>query len=197
VSLAEIFAAATVSVSSSPTISGGLRAQQTAEWKGDFRDVRQFPYFLGHGHARRRPRLELGEDTLRLPVLFTIAVASLSTVAWLLLQADLNFQEVDGTAPTALRSDEPRHFEIARAANPTTARILALDEARRLAFWTLVLNNRRQACDIAVRASYTGANGSGLDQWTVVCRDGNEYSVSVEPNAKDSVCVGNAFDRSK
>jgi hypothetical protein len=35
-----------------------------------------------------------------------------------------------------------------------------------------------------------------LDQWTVVCRDGNEYSINVEPNAKDSVCVGNAFDRS-
>jgi hypothetical protein len=30
----------------------------------------------------------------------------------------------------------------------------------------------------------------------VACRDGNEYSISVEPNAKDSVCVGNAFDRS-
>lgn len=130
---------------------------------------------------------------MRLPVLFVIAVASLSPVAWLSLQADLNFQTADGTAP---RSDDPRHFEAARAANQTTAKILALDEARRLAFWTLVLKNRKQACDIVVRASYTGATGSGLDQWSVACRDGNEYSVSVEPNAKDSVCVGNAFDRS-
>ena len=130
---------------------------------------------------------------MRLPVLFVIAVASLSPVAWLSLPADLSFQTADGTAP---RSDDPRHFDMARAANQTTAKILALDEARRLAFWTVVLKNRKQACDSVVRASYTGATGSGLDQWSVACRDGNEYSVSVEPNAKDSVCVGNAFDRS-
>ena len=88
------------------------------------------------------------------------------------------------------------HFEPARVPNQTTARILALDEPRRLAFWTLVLKNRKQACDAVVRASYMGVTGSGLDLWTVACRDGHQYSLSVEPNAKDSVCVGNAFDRS-
>jgi hypothetical protein len=133
---------------------------------------------------------------LRLPIVFVIAAASLSPVAWLSVQADLNFHKANGTAPTVLHSDDPRHFEVPRVANQTTARILALDETRRLAFWTLVLKNRKQACDGVVRASYTGATGSGLDQWTVVCRDGNKYSISVEPNAKDSVCVGNAFDRS-
>lgn len=129
---------------------------------------------------------------MRLPVLFVIAVVSLSPVAWLAL----NFQKTDGTAPTALPSDVPKHFEAPRVANQTTARILALDEAQRLAFWTLVLKNRKQDCDAVVRASYTGATGGGLDQWTVACRNGNQYSLSVEPNAKDSVCVGNAFDRS-
>jgi hypothetical protein len=95
-----------------------------------------------------------------------------------------------------IRSDDPKPFEVAAAANQTTARILALDEPRRLAFWTLVLKNRKQTCDVVVRASYTGANGSGIDQWSVACRDGNHYSISVEPNAEDSACVGNAFDRS-
>lgn len=129
---------------------------------------------------------------MKLPVLFVIAVGSLSPVAWL----ELNFQKADRTASTVERSDPARHFEVVRVANQTTARILALDEARRLAFWTLVLKSREQSCDGVVRASHTGATASGLDRWTVVCRDGNQYSISVEPNAMDSVCVGNAFDRS-
>ena len=133
---------------------------------------------------------------MRRPVLFTIAVASLPPIAWLSVQADLNFKKANGAAPTALQSDVSKHFDAARVANQTTARILALDEARRLAFWTIVLKSRKQNCDMVVRASYTGATAAGLDQWTVVCRDGNEYSINVEPNAKDSVCVGNAFDRS-
>jgi len=162
----------------------------------DFRDGLQLLEFSAAAATRGGTLVSnSGRDIVRLPVLFAIAVASLS-VAWLSLQADWNFQKVDDTAPAVGGSEAPRHFDVARAANQTTAKILALDETRRLAFWTLVLKNRRQTCDIVVRASYTGANGSGIDQWAVVCRDGNEYSISVEPNAKDSVCVGNAFDRS-
>ena len=132
---------------------------------------------------------------LRLPVLLVIVVAGLSPIAWLSM-AGSNLQEARGVAPAVGHSDVPRHFDAARVANQTSTRILALDEARRLAFWTLVLKSRNQACDGVVRASYTGASGSGLDHWTVVCRDGTKYAISVEPNAKDSVCVGNAFDRS-
>jgi len=173
-----------------------LRAQHIVEWKADFRDGLQLLEFSAAAATRGGTLVSnSGRDIVRLPVLFAIAVASLS-VAWLSLQADWNFQKVDDTAPAVGGSEAPRHFDVARAANQTTAKILALDETRRLAFWTLVLKNRRQTCDIVVRASYTGANGSGIDQWAVVCRDGNEYSISVEPNAKDSVCVGNAFDRS-
>jgi hypothetical protein len=112
------------------------------------------------------------------------------------MQAGLIAKKPDGAAPGVVRSDAPTPSEVPPVANQTTARILAMDEARRRAFWTLVLKNRRQRCDAVVRASYTGATAAGLDQWTVVCRDGNEYAISVEPNAKDSVCVGNAFDRS-
>ena len=133
---------------------------------------------------------------MRLPVLFVIAVASILPVAWLSVQVDLKSQKVDGASPAGTSSDISKRFEAARIPNETSARILGLDEARRLAFWSLVLKSRRQSCDAVVRASYAGATGAGLDQWTVACRDGNHYSISVEPNAKDSVCVGNAFDRS-
>ncbi|HTO60696.1 MAG TPA: hypothetical protein VMM15_05515 [Bradyrhizobium sp.] len=133
---------------------------------------------------------------MRLPVILATAVASLTSVVWLSVQVDLPSQKADRIAPIAGGSNDIRPFDAARAGNQTTARILALDEARRLAFWTIVLKNRKQACDAVIRASYAGATGIGVDQWTVVCRDGNQYSMSVEPNAKDSVCVGNAFDRS-
>jgi hypothetical protein len=133
---------------------------------------------------------------LRLPVRLIVTVASLLSLVSLSVQTDLNLQEADGAAMAVTRSDGPRRFEASRVPNETTARILALDEPRRFAFWTLVLKNRKQACDAVVRASYSGGTPSGLDYWTVRCRDGNQYSISVEPNAKDSVCVGDAFDRS-
>jgi len=177
-------------------IGGRLRARHVAEWKTGFGDKRQLLESPCRRKARRPLRLQPREDVLRLPVLLAIAVAALSPVAWLSIQADSDLQKAGGVAPTIGRSEIPKHFEAVRVANQTSARILALDEARRLAFWTLVLKSRNQACDGVVRASYTGATGAGLDQWTVVCRDGTKYSISVEPNAKDSVCVGNAFDRS-
>ena len=127
-----------------------------------------------------------------------IAAASLSPLAWLTLRTDVDFKETDATTSAAARSGvvPPEHFEMASATNQTTTRILALDQAKRLAFWTLVLKSRMQTCDIVVRASYTGATASGLDHWSLVCRDGNAYSIKVEPNAHDSVCLGKAFDRS-
>jgi hypothetical protein len=127
-----------------------------------------------------------------------IAAASLSPVAWLALHAGLDFKQTDATTSAAARSEvvHAEHSEMAHAANQTTTRLLALDQAKRLAFWTYVLNGRKQACDIVVRASYTGATASGLDSWSLVCRNGNAYSIKVEPNAHDSVCLGKTFDRS-
>lgn len=127
-----------------------------------------------------------------------IAAASLLPVAWLALHADLDFKQTDATPSAAARSEvvHAEHFDMAHAANQTTTRILALDQAKRLAFWTLVLKSRKQTCDIVVRASYAGATAAGLDDWSLVCRDGRAYSIKVEPNAHDSVCLGKAFDRS-
>jgi hypothetical protein len=133
---------------------------------------------------------------LRLTVLFVIAAAACSPLAWLSMQAVLNPENADGAASAVTRSDDQRPLDGARLANQTSAKILALDEARRRAFWTFVLKSRKQRCDAVVRASYAGGTSSGLNHWTVRCLDGNQYTISVEPNAKDSVCVGNAFDRS-
>jgi hypothetical protein len=135
---------------------------------------------------------------LRLLTFFVISAASLSPVVWLAMDADLHLKTTDATTSTTVRSEivAPEHFKTAHLANETTARILALEQAKRLAFWTLVLKSKRQTCDVVVRASYEGGTESGLDYWSVGCHDGNEYSISVEPDAKESVCVGNAFDRS-
>jgi hypothetical protein len=84
-----------------------------------------------------------------------------------------------------------------------TTRILALDQAKHLAFWTSVLKNKKQACGVVVRTMYQGGTESGVDSWSIGCRDGHEYSISINPDAHGSeaefpvsVCSGNAFARS-
>ena len=83
----------------------------------------------------------------RSPILFLVAAASFA-VLWpvprFVLDADLPFRKADATTSTAMPSkpvaSEP--FKTAHAANKRTTRILALDQARHLAFWTSVLKNR-------------------------------------------------------
>ena len=70
-----------------------------------------------------------------------------------------------------------------------------MDRAEYLAFWTLILKNRKLS-DAVVRTTYQGGTESGVDNWSIRCRDGYEYSVNIEPNAQDAVCTGNAFARS-
>jgi hypothetical protein len=133
---------------------------------------------------------------LKLPGFFVIAAATLSPLAWLALQGELPLKVAEPTASIAVPSELPRHFEMASIPNQTTTRILGLDQAKRFSFWALILRSRKQACDVVVRAWYAGVADSGHDQWSVACRDGNQYSISVERDAKNSVCVGNAFNRS-
>jgi hypothetical protein len=103
--------------------------------------------------------------------------------------------------PSKAVASEP--FKTAHAANQRTTRILALDQAKHLAFWTSVLKNKKQACSVVVRTKYQGGAESGVDSWSIGCRDGNEYSISINPDAQGSeaefpvsVCSGNAFARS-
>jgi hypothetical protein len=101
--------------------------------------------------------------------------------------------------PTAVPSTgaASERFKTVRAPNQRTMRILAMDRAAHLAFWTLVLKHKKLACDAVVRATYQGSAESGVDNWSIGCRDGYEYSVSIEPsNAQDAGCTGNAFARS-
>ena len=146
--------------------------------------------------------------TTRLPILFLVAATSfvfIGVAAWFVLGADLHSKKADPTASTAVPSRVlvPEPLKKPYAANQTTTRILALDQARHLAFWTSVLKNKKQACSVVVRTKYQGGTESGVDSWSIGCRDGNEYSISINPDAPRpeaefpvSVCIGNTFTRS-
>jgi hypothetical protein len=122
-----------------------------------------------------------------------------ASAAWLVLDADLHLNNAYATAsstavPSKAVASEP--FKTVHAPNHRTTRILAMDRAKHLAFWTLVLKNKKLACDAVVRTTYRGGTESGVDNWSIRCREGYEYSVNIEPNAQDAVCTGNAFARS-
>ncbi len=132
---------------------------------------------------------------------FLAAAASfvvLWPVVWLVLDADLYLKKAGAATSAAARSKAvaPEPFKMAHAANQATTRILALDQAKHLAFWTFVLKNKKQACDVVVRTVYQGGTESGVDSWSIGCQDGNEYSISIDEDAQDSVCTRNAFLRS-
>jgi len=150
-----------------------------------------------------------GKDMMKhSPIFFLVAAASF-VVIWLaagfVLDADLHFRKVDATTSTAVPSKAlaPEPFKTAHTANPMTTRILALDQAKHLPFWTSVLKNRKQACGVVVRTKYQGRTESGVDSWSIGCRDGNKYSISINPGAQGpeaefpvAVCTGSAFTRS-
>ena len=137
----------------------------------------------------------------RSPILFLVAGASFTVVwlvPWFVLDADLHFRKADATTSTAMPSkavaSEP--FKTAHATNQRTTRILALDQARHLAFWTSVLRNKKHACNVVVRTTYEGGTEPGVDNWRIGCRDGNQYSISINPDAQGSVCNQNTFAQS-
>jgi hypothetical protein len=145
--------------------------------------------------------------TKRLLFLRLVAAASFGVIwlaAWFVLDADRHFEKANAATPTAVPSKvvAPEPFKSAHAANQMTARILALDQAKQLAFWTSVLKNKKQICNGAVRTMYLGGTESGGDSWSIRCRDGNQYSIRINPDAQGaeaefpvSACSGNAFAR--
>jgi hypothetical protein len=149
-----------------------------------------------------------GKDMMKhSPIFFLVAAASF-VVIWLaagfVLDADLQFRKADATTSTAVPSKAlaPEPFKTAHTANPMTTSILALDQAKHLAFWTSVLKNKKRPCNVVVRTMYQGGTESGVDSWSIGCRDGNEYSITINPDAQGSeaefpvsVCIGNAFVR--
>ena len=121
--------------------------------------------------------------------IFFLATAASFVVTWLVVWFVL-LQKADATTsppmPSKTVATEP--FKTAHAANQTTTRILALDQATHLAFWTFVLKNKKQACDVVVRTMYQGGTEAGVDSWSIGCQDGNEYSIGINPDAQGSVC---------
>jgi hypothetical protein len=131
--------------------------------------------------------------------IFLLAASASFVVTWLavwfVLDADLHLKKADATTSTIVPSKAvvPAPFKTAHAANQTTTRVLALDQAKHLAFWTSVLKNKRHACNVVVRTTYEGGTESGVDNWRIGCQDGNQYSVSINPDAQGSVCNQNTF----
>jgi hypothetical protein len=138
---------------------------------------------------------------LKRSLIVFLAAAGTFVVAWPAVWLVLDADQVSKTAyaTTAAQSTAavPEPFKMTHAANQTTARILAMDRIRHLAFWTQFLKNKNLACGVVDRTMYRGGTESGVDNWSIRCRNGNEYSVNIEPNAQGAVCTGNAFARSE
>jgi len=136
----------------------------------------------------------------RLFIFFLAAAASFVVtwpVGWSVLDADLHLKKADATALTIVppKALVPEPFKTAHAANHTTTRILALDRAKHLAFWTTVLKNKKHACGVVVRTMYEGGTASGVDNWKIGCRDGHQYSISINPDTQGSSCNQNTFSQ--
>ncbi|UPK03496.1 hypothetical protein [Bradyrhizobium sp. 170] len=137
---------------------------------------------------------------LKRSFIFSLAAAAsfvvISPVVWFVLDADVQLKKANATTSTTALSSKavaPEPFKMSYAANQTTARLLALDRRQHLAFWTVVLKNRKQVCDVVVRTRYQGGTESGVDNWSIGCQDGHKYSINVNPDAQDSVCTRNTF----
>jgi len=79
------------------------------------------------------------------------------------------------------------------AARQTTTRLLALDQVKRLAFWTVFLRSNKLARDVVLRATYQGSTDSGVDYWSIGCRDDYYYSMAINAEQRDSVCTHDAL----
>jgi hypothetical protein len=76
----------------------------------------------------------------------------------------------------------------AHAANQTSVRILAFNETQMRTYWTYFLKQSNEKCDQVVRVMFQGGT-TGVDSWSVACRDGNAYSVGIEPDAAGSTKI--------
>ena len=136
---------------------------------------------------------------LKRSLIFFLAVGASFVVAWpvvrFVLDADLHSKTANAAASTdeGLKTAALKPFKMAHAANQTTMRVLAMDREEHLAFWALVLKNKKKTCDVVIRTRYQGGTESGGDNWNIGCRDGNKYSININPDAQGSVCTQNTF----
>ena len=143
---------------------------------------------------------------LKRSLIFSLAASAsfviISLIVWFVLDSDLHLKMANATTSTTVPSNAvaPEPYKTALAANHMTTKILTLDQAKQLAFWSSVLKNKKRTCNVVVRTMYLGGTESGVDSWSIRCRDGNQYSISINPDAQGSeaefpvsVCSGRAF----
>jgi hypothetical protein len=74
----------------------------------------------------------------------------------------------------------------APAQNDTSQMLLALSEDERNGAFTHLLRERNEKCDSVIRTLF-GGTALGLDDWEVVCRDRNSYSLTITPELNATI----------
>jgi len=74
----------------------------------------------------------------------------------------------------------------APAQNGASQILLALSEDERNAAFTHLLHGSNERCDWVIRTLFNGT-ALGLDNWEVLCRDRNSYSLSIPPEVNADV----------
>jgi hypothetical protein len=74
----------------------------------------------------------------------------------------------------------------APAQNDASQGLLALSEDDRNAALTYLLQGSSEKCDRVIRTLFNGT-ALGLDNWEVLCRDRNSYSLSIPPGVNADI----------
>ena len=74
----------------------------------------------------------------------------------------------------------------ATAQNNASQILLALSEDERNAAFTRLLQESNENCDWVLRTLFNGT-ALGLDNWEVLCRDRNSYSLSIPPEVNADI----------
>jgi hypothetical protein len=74
----------------------------------------------------------------------------------------------------------------ATAQNDASQVLLALSEEERNAAFTHLLQESNEKCDRVLRTLFNGT-ALGLDNWEVLCRDRNSYSLSIPPEVNAGI----------
>ncbi len=74
----------------------------------------------------------------------------------------------------------------APAQNDASQGLLALSEDDRNAVLTYLLQSSSEKCDRVIRTLFNGT-ALGLDNWEVLCRDRNSYSLSIPPGVNTNI----------
>ena len=74
----------------------------------------------------------------------------------------------------------------APAQNDASQGLLALSEHDRNAVLTYLLQSSSEKCDRVIRTLFNGT-ALGLDNWEVLCRDRNSYSLSIPPGVNTNI----------